>query len=92
MLIEGARQGWSQGACYSRAGYRSEGHGADIDYSLDGRRWQFAVVTACGCVVAILIAVSFHISHLLLTGAAGGLSMAFCSWITNQSWSTADNV
>jgi len=53
---------------------------AAIDYALKGQRWQIVSVTACGCLVPILI------SHSLLAGVAGGLSAAFCSWLANQSW------
>ena len=31
MLIEGARFGWSQGTCYMKAGYRTTGHGAEVN-------------------------------------------------------------
>jgi Terminase small subunit len=33
MLIEGTRNGWTQGACYSRAGYRAEGAAAETNAS-----------------------------------------------------------
>ena len=33
MLIEGAKHGWSQGACYSRAGYKAEGGAAEANAS-----------------------------------------------------------
>ena len=59
---------------------------AAIDHLLDGSRWQLGIVTVCGCVVSSLIAYSVT-GHLLLTGAAGGISAGFCSWMTNQSWS-----
>ena len=59
---------------------------AVVDYSLEGRRWQLAVVTISGVVGSIFVGLSSR-SHLHLIGAAGGISMAFCSWMTNQSWS-----
>ena len=59
---------------------------AVVDFSLDGWRWQLAVVAMSGVVGSILVGLSSH-SHLHLIGAAGGISMAFCSWMTNQRWS-----
>ena len=59
---------------------------AVVDYSLEGRRWQLALVTASGVVGSSLAGFSSQ-SHLLLIAASGGVSMAFCSWMTNQSWS-----
>ncbi|MBR0970332.1 hypothetical protein [Bradyrhizobium japonicum] len=59
---------------------------AVVDYFLEGRRWQLALVTASGVVGSSLAGLSSQ-SHLLLTAIAGGISMAFCSWMTNQSWS-----
>jgi hypothetical protein len=33
MLVEGQRRGWTQGACYSRAGYNAEGMVAEVNAS-----------------------------------------------------------
>jgi hypothetical protein len=59
---------------------------AVVDYSLEGRRWQLALVTTSGVVGSSLAGFSSQ-NHLLLIAIAGGVSMAFCSWMTNQSWS-----
>jgi hypothetical protein len=65
---------------------------AIIDHLFDGSRWQLAIVTVCGCAALILVAYSFHVGHLILTGAAGGMSAGFSSWMTNQSWSPEHHV
>ncbi|WP_018321072.1 hypothetical protein [Bradyrhizobium sp. WSM2793] len=56
---------------------------AVVDYSWEG---DAALVTASGIVGSSLAGFSSQ-SHLFLIAAAGGVSMAFCSWMTNQSWS-----
>ena len=66
----------------SVAGFTVAFPSAAIDYALEDHRWQLVSVVACGCLVLILL------SHSLLGGVAGGLSAAFCSWLTNQSWQT----
>jgi hypothetical protein len=79
-VLFGAPSGLGWAVALPVAGLAVAFPGAAIDYALNGQRWQIVSVAACGCLVSILIL------HSWLAGIAGGLSAAFCSWLTNQSW------
>jgi hypothetical protein len=49
LIVHGARNGWTQGECYQRAGYRASGHAAEVAASrllknvdIQGRRTELA--------------------------------------------------
>jgi hypothetical protein len=79
-VLFGAPSGLGSAVGLPVAGFAAAFPTAAIDYALKGQRWQLVSVAACGCLVPIVL------FHSPLAGVAGGISAAFCSWLTNQSW------